>query len=144
MLAPLGLSLSKAFVTVGPGTMAFYVYLLRCVDYSYYVGHTDDLDHRIAQHHAGQIAGYTQNRRPLRLVFIQEFATREEALSAERQLKGWSRAKKEAMVVQNWERLQQLAQNRNKETPAEQIRSPSTTSGRTDTRTPERKDKAYS
>jgi|SRR5437870_5913749 len=76
--------------------MAFYVYMLRGVDYSYYVGHTDDLDQGIAQHHAGDIAAYTQNRRPRRPVFIQEFATREEALSAERQLKGWSRAKKEA------------------------------------------------
>jgi len=92
--------------------MAFYVYMLRCVDYSYYVGHTDDLDHGIAQHHAGEIAGYTQNRRPLRLVFIQEFATREEALSAERQLKGWSRAKKEALIRGDFQGLRALSQRR--------------------------------
>jgi len=112
--------------------MAFHCYMLRCVDYSYYVGHTDDPDHRIAQHHAGEIAGYTQNRRPVRLVFVQEFPTREEALAAERQLKGWSRAKKEALILQNWDRVKLLAQSRTKETSAEQKRSPSTSSGRTD------------
>jgi|SRR5438105_3066211 len=116
--------------------MAFYAYMLRCVDYSYYVGHTDDLDHRIAQHHAGEIAAYTQNRRPVRLVFIQEFATREEVLAAERQLKGWSRAKKEALVLQNWARVRRLAQSRGKQADAGHVRSPSTRpavgSGRTD------------
>jgi predicted GIY-YIG superfamily endonuclease len=106
--------------------MAFYLYMLRCVDYSYYVGHTDNLDHRIAQHRAGEIAGYAQNRRPVRLVFIQEFGTREEALTAERQLKGWSRAKKEAPILQNWDRLSQLAQNRQQESSAGRTRSPST------------------
>jgi len=111
--------------------MPFYSYMLRCVDYSYYVGHTDDLELRLAKHHAGEIPGYTQGRRPLRLVFVQEFATREEALAAERQLKGWSRAKKEALPLKNWDRVKQLAQNRNKETPAGPTRSPSTGSGRT-------------
>jgi predicted GIY-YIG superfamily endonuclease len=116
--------------------VAFYVYILRCVDYSYYVGHTDDLDHRIAQHHAGEIAGYTQNRRPVRLVFLQEFATRQEALAAEGQLKGWSRAKKEALILENWGRVKLLAQNRIKQAWTGRLRSPSTRpavgSGRTD------------
>ena len=89
--------------------MSFHVYILRCVDYSYYVGHTDDLQRRIAQHHTGEIPGYTQGRRPVRLVFAQEFSTREEALAAERQLKGWSRAKKEALILENWERVKLLA-----------------------------------
>ena len=89
--------------------MSFHVYILRCVDYSYYVGHTDDLQRRIAQHDAGQIPGYTDGRRPVRLVFAQEFSTREEALAAERQLKGWSRAKKEALILENWERVRLLA-----------------------------------
>ena len=124
--------------------MAFYVYMLRCVDYSYYVGHTDDLEGRIAQHHAGEIPGYTQNRRPVLLVFLQEFATREEALAAERQLKGWSRAKKEALILQNWDRVRRLAQSQTKETLQGRIRSPSTSSGRTDKERSERTDKAYS
>ena len=91
--------------------MSFYVYILRCIDYSYYVGHTDDIQHRMAQHDSGEIAGYTQGRRPVRLVFAQEFPTREEALSAERRLKGWSRAKKEALIMGNWERLRHLARS---------------------------------
>src|SRR3972149_5594993 len=89
--------------------MSFYVYILRCVDYAYYVGHTDDLQRRIAQHDAGEIPGHTEGRRPVRLVFAQEFSTREEALAAERQLKGWSRAKKEALILENWERVKLLA-----------------------------------
>ena len=93
--------------------MSFFVYILRCVDYSYYVGHTDDLERRITQHDAGEIRGYTEGRRPLRLVFVQEFPTREEALAAERQLKGWSRAKKEALILKNWERLRLLARSGN-------------------------------
>jgi predicted GIY-YIG superfamily endonuclease len=111
--------------------MSFYVYILRCVDYSYYAGHTDDLDRRIAMHHAGEIPGYTEGRRPLRLVFAQEFATREEALIAERRLKGWSRAKKEALILENWDRLRQLART-GAFRPKTYGRSPSTGSGRTD------------
>ncbi len=90
-------------------SMSFYVYILRCVDRSYYVGHTDDLQRRIAQHNAGEIPGYTEGRRPVRLVCVQEFPTREEALASERRLKGWSRAKKEALILENWERVRLLA-----------------------------------
>jgi predicted GIY-YIG superfamily endonuclease len=92
--------------------MSFYVYILRCVDYSYYVGHTDNLENRIAQHESGELPGYTQNRRPVRLVFADEFQTRDEALEAERKIKGWSRAKKEALIMGNWERVRLLAKNR--------------------------------
>jgi tRNA/rRNA methyltransferase len=92
--------------------MRFYVYILRCVDRSYYIGHTDDLERRIAQHEAGEVPGYTQNRRPVRLVFSDEFPTRIEALEAERKLKGWSRAKKEALIMGNWDRVRLLAKNR--------------------------------
>ena len=75
--------------------------------------HTDDIQRRIAQHDAGEIPGYTEGRRPVRLVFVQEFSNRDEALAAERQLKGWSRAKKEALVLENWERVSLLASGRN-------------------------------
>ena len=74
--------------------MPFYNYIVRCRDASYYVGHTDDLDERIADHNDGQFSSYTRKRRPVRLVFVEEFQTREEALARERQLQGWSRAKK--------------------------------------------------
>jgi len=89
--------------------MAFFAYLLRCADASYYAGHTDDLALRVAQHQAGECGGYTATRLPVALVWSQEFATREEALAAERQIKGWRRAKKEALIAGNWKRIQQLS-----------------------------------
>jgi putative endonuclease len=92
--------------------MAFFAYILLCADNSYYTGHTEDLDHRIAEHQVGRSGGYTRNRRPVRLVWSQDFPTRYEALSAERQIKGWSRAKKDALIRGDWERLSLLARNR--------------------------------
>jgi predicted GIY-YIG superfamily endonuclease len=76
--------------------MSFWVYILCCSDGSYYTGHTDNLEKRIGQHATGAVAScYTFKRRPVELVYSQEFATREEALASERQIKGWSRKKKE-------------------------------------------------
>jgi predicted GIY-YIG superfamily endonuclease len=89
--------------------MAFFAYLLRCSDASYYAGHTDDLELRIGQHQAGACGGYTAKRLPVKLVWSQAFATREEALTAERQIKGWGRAKKEALMAGDWKMIQQLA-----------------------------------
>ncbi len=90
----------------------FFVYMLRCADGSYYVGHTDELERRLAQHSSGQIGGYTHERRPVELVWSQETATREEALAAELRIKGWSRAKKQALIAGDWERIQALAKSR--------------------------------
>jgi predicted GIY-YIG superfamily endonuclease len=67
---------------------SFWVYILRCADNSYYTGHTDNLQERIAKHQAGEIEGYTSTRLPIRVVFSEEFPTREEALACERQNKG--------------------------------------------------------
>ena len=92
--------------------MAFHAYLLLCADGSFYVGHTDDLDTRMAQHESGQLGGFTARRRPVRLVWQQDFATREEALAAELRIKGWSPAKKQALVDGDWEQLKALARNR--------------------------------
>ncbi len=92
--------------------MPFHAYLLRCNDGSYYTGHTDNLDLRIAQHQTGAIGGYTAQRLPVRLIWSETFETREEALSAERQIKGWSRAKKQALIDSNWELVSELAKNR--------------------------------
>jgi predicted GIY-YIG superfamily endonuclease len=83
--------------------------MLRCADGSYYIGHTDDVERRMGMHNEGTMAGYTATRRPLRLVWSQDFATREEALAAERRIKGWSRAKKEALIRGDWVELQGLA-----------------------------------
>ena len=88
----------------------FWVYVLRCNDGSYYTGHTDNLEVRVAQHVAGTIIScHTYSRRPVALVFSQDFPTREEALAAERQIKGWSRKKKEAMIRGDWPEVSRLA-----------------------------------
>jgi LAO/AO transport system kinase len=87
----------------------FFVYMLHCADGSYYVGHTDDLERRVAQHQVGEIPGYTHERRPLTLVWSQETGTREEALTAERRIKGWARAKKEALIAGDWNSIQRHA-----------------------------------
>ena len=92
----------------GP-TLAYYVYLLRCSDGSYYVGHTNDLEHRLAAHERGAIEGYTLSRRPVELVFSDRFSTRLEAFHRERQIKGWSRARKEALIKGDWDGLVELS-----------------------------------
>jgi len=89
--------------------MAFWVYIVRCSDSSYYTGHTDNLEQRVAQHQSGEMKGYTSKRRPVELVFAQECATREEALGGELQIKGWSRKKKEAMMRSDWKEVQRIA-----------------------------------
>ena len=89
--------------------MSFHAYMLRCSDGSYYVGHTDDLEARVGTHQSGLLPGYTQNRRPVSLVWSQEFAERDEAFAAERQIKGWSRTKKEALIREDWDAIQVLS-----------------------------------
>lgn len=92
--------------------MDFHAYLLRCNDGSYYAGHTDDLELRMAQHRSGALGGYTSKRLPVVLMWSQDFPIRDEAFAAERQIKGWSRAKKEALIASDWERVSVLARNR--------------------------------
>jgi|SRR5579883_2180935 len=102
----------------------FFVYMLRCADGSFYVGHTDDLETRIAQHQAGSHDGYTARRRPVELVYQATFPTRDDAFAREQQLTGWSRAKKEALIRGDWESLHQLAKRR-PSTPGEPAGPPS-------------------
>ena len=92
----------------GP-TLAYHVYMLRCSDGSYYVGHTNDLEHRLSAHEMGPIEGYTLSRRPVELVFSDQFSTRQEAFHRERQIKGWSRARKEALIKGDWDGLVELS-----------------------------------
>jgi len=91
--------------------MPFHAYIVRCSDASYYVGQTDDLEKRISDHNIGGLSAYTRKRRPVKLVLAEEFQSREEALARERQLQGWSRAKKEALMPGNWERLRLLSRS---------------------------------
>ena len=92
--------------------MPFWFYMLKCADGSYYVGDTDDLERRLAEHHSGALGGYTSTRRPVALAFAEEFPTRDEAICRERQVKNWSRAKKEALAARNWSQLSRLARGR--------------------------------
>jgi putative endonuclease len=90
--------------------LSAYVYILRCVDGSYYVGTTrDSLEKRVSEHQAGAFDGYTSYRRPVTLVFHQYFQRAEDAVSAERQIKGWRREKKEALIRGEVEALPFLA-----------------------------------
>ncbi|MDE2229095.1 MAG: GIY-YIG nuclease family protein [Alphaproteobacteria bacterium] len=90
--------------------MSAFVYILRCSDGSYYVGSTcAALEQRLAQHNDGSFGGYTFRRRPVSLVYHQEFDRITDAIAAERQLKGWTRAKKEALIRGDVEALRMLA-----------------------------------
>ena len=89
--------------------MSFWVYILHCSDGSYYTGHTDDLETRLAKHESGEVEGYTVSRLPVKLVFAEEPSSRADALSAERRIKGWSRKKKEALIKRDRDEITRLA-----------------------------------
>ncbi len=108
--------------------MSFWVYILRCADNYYYTGHTDNLEQRIVEHQNGLCGGYTAGRLPIELVFSQECSTRDEALAAEQQIKGWSRKKKEAMMRGDWAEVSRLAKGSDRDGS---LAHPSTSSGRT-------------
>ncbi len=91
----------------------FYAYILLCADNSYYAGHTDDLAKRLAEHDAGGKCAYTTRRRPVKLVWSERFATRDEAKQAELRIKGWSRAKKQALIRGDYDLIALLARKRN-------------------------------
>ena len=95
--------------------------MLHCRGGAFYTGHTDMLETRLAQHQSGSIAGFTQDKLPIALVWSQEFPTRQEAFEAERKIKGWSRAKKLALIRGDWAEDSRLAKTKD---------GPSTSSGR--------------
>ena len=86
-LSRLGVARADEMDKTGP-TLAYHVYMLRCSDSSYFVGHTNDLEQRLAAHERGAIEGYTLSRRPVELVFSVRFSRRLEAFHRERQIKG--------------------------------------------------------
>jgi predicted GIY-YIG superfamily endonuclease len=92
--------------------MSFWAYMLHCRGGVFYTGHTDNLEVRIAQHQAGEVPGFTANLLPIELVWSQEFPARIEALEAERRIKGWSRAKKMALIRGDWAEISRLAKGR--------------------------------
>jgi putative endonuclease len=94
--------------------MGAFVYMLECADRSYYVGSAtgDDLWRRVAEHEEGAYRGYTYARRPVRLVWSEHFDRITDAIAIERKIKGWSRAKKEALIKGDWNAIRLLAKRR--------------------------------
>ncbi len=86
-----------------------WTYILQCSDGSYYVGSTIDLEHRLHQHQQGDGAAYTRCRRPVRLVWAAEFEGVAEAFAFEKQVQGWGRRKREALISGNLGSLPSLA-----------------------------------
>lgn len=87
-----------------------YVYIVRCADGSYYTGVTNNFEKQVGEHNEGiDPNGYTFKRRPVELVFVEAFQIFQQAISLEKQIKGWSRKKKEALIEQNWEKLKELS-----------------------------------
>ena len=92
----------------------YYVYILQCSDDSYYTGITNNIERRLFEHNSGSDKkSYTYKRRPLKLVFQQDFSDVLPAIYFEKQIKGWTRAKKEALIDGDFDRLQLLAECRN-------------------------------
>jgi putative endonuclease len=93
--------------------MAF-VYILRCCDRSFYVGVTTDLDTRLREHNEGLGGAYTFKRRPVEMVYFERFDSTHAARVRERQLKGWTRVKKEALIAGKLNVLKRLSRRRKK------------------------------
>jgi len=86
-----------------------YMYILKCADGSYYTGSTKDLDRRYLQHQLGEGANHTKKRLPVKLVYYEEFMRIDEAFYREKQVQGWSRKKKEALINGEMDTLPELA-----------------------------------
>ena len=88
----------------------YYVYILHCADGSYYTGVTNDPDRRLQEHEAGADEGaYTFTRRPVKLLWYDAFQTPMAAIDIEKQIKGWSRRKKEALIAGRFDLIHTLA-----------------------------------
>jgi putative endonuclease len=91
----------------------YFVYILKCSDNTYYTGITSNLNARIIEHKTGKhIDSYTFKRRPLELVFYAEFTDVNLAINTEKQIKKWSKIKKEALINNDFEKLPNLAKKR--------------------------------
>jgi len=91
--------------------MDYFVYIVKCSDGSYYTGVTSNLEKRINEHNYGIFKGYTSKRLPVTLVYSNRFSDVREAIRSEKQIKGWSRAKKEALIEGDFEKLVKLSKS---------------------------------
>jgi putative endonuclease len=89
--------------------MKGWMYILECSDGTYYTGSTNNLDFRLAQHQNGEGAKHTQKRLPVKLVYCEEFETVDQAFYREKQIQGWSRKKKEALIKERMASLPELS-----------------------------------
>lgn len=87
-----------------------YTYILECANGQYYVGSTNDLARRLKEHQAGIGSKFTKAHLPIKLVYKEQYQTIEQAFYRERQLHGWSRAKKEALIRGDIDALKQLSE----------------------------------
>jgi predicted GIY-YIG superfamily endonuclease len=90
----------------------WHVYILKCSDGSYYVGHADNLAERVLRHNSARAAKWTTCRLPVKLVCSESYESEEQAILREQQIKRWSRAKKEALIGGNTEALQILSKKK--------------------------------
>ena len=90
----------------------YYVQILKCSDNSYYTEISNNIKRRLQEHNSDKnLVAYTFSRRPVELVWFEKFTNPNEAIAKEKQLKGWSRKKKEALINQNWDNLVKLSKN---------------------------------
>ncbi len=93
----------------------YTVYILKCADSLYYVGVTNDIERRLYEHQTGfNKKSFTYNRRPVRLVFQEHFHDINQAIEFEKQIKGWRRDKKEALINRDWDKLPELSKRKRK------------------------------
>jgi predicted GIY-YIG superfamily endonuclease len=106
--------------------MSYVVYILECSDGSYYTGSAADLSQRLWQHQQGSIpSSYTYSRRPVKLVWTSEVTERySEALKWERQIKGWSRAKKQALIHSDFDAIHEIVRKERIQKEQKQRKSP--------------------
>ena len=90
----------------------YFVYILKCIDDSYYTGFTNNLERRLSEHHSGKNKDcYTYDKRPLELVWFEQFNDVMNAIETEKKIKGWSRKKKQALINEDWEKLVLYSKN---------------------------------
>jgi putative endonuclease len=83
----------------------FFVYILKCGDDSYYVGSTNNIEKRIERHSASEAAEWIKNRLPIKIVYQEKHETLLSARQREKQIKGWSRKKKENLINGVWKKI---------------------------------------
>ncbi len=86
-----------------------YMYILECSDGSFYVGSTVDLERRLAQHQIGEGAKYTARRRPVELRYCEQYDRVDEAFAREKQVQGWGREKRLALIEGRFDELPGLS-----------------------------------